>query len=225
MDGLLLINKPIGITSFDVIRRLRRITAPGKIKIGHAGTLDPLATGLMLMLFGAACKQAGRLSKLDKTYRAELTLGAGSSTGDAEGEKTAVSPRRPAIEEIERTLRRFTGQITQTPPIYSAIKIKGREAYKLARKGQTPKIPSRTVTVYSLVLTSYEYPTLTLEAAVSSGTYIRTLAQDIGQRLSTGAYLSGLVRTRVGPYELAQAVELEGATSQTVASALLPVST
>lgn len=221
MDGLLLVNKPVGITSFDVIRRLRRSIAPATAKIGHAGTLDPLAGGLMLMLFGSACKQAGQFSKLDKTYQAKITLGADSSTGDAEGELTAVGSRQPAAEEVEQTLLTFTGQITQTPSVYSAIKINGQEAYKLARRGQTPEVPSRTVTVYSLRMTGYNYPILTIEADVSSGTYIRSLAQDIGQQLSTGAYLSGLVRTKVGEYQLEQATNLDEASVEAIEGALI----
>lgn len=206
MNGLLLINKPKGITSFDVIRQLRRIT--GVKKIGHAGTLDPLATGLMLMLFGTACKQAQQFSKLDKTYVAELTLGANSSTGDAEGELMAVSDRVPTLAEVEAALKRFVGGIEQTPSIYSAIKIDGKEAYKYARAGQAVEVPSRKVTINSIKLLDYNYPILKLEADVSSGTYIRSLAEDIGKVLETGAYLSGLERTRVGDFELSDALEL-----------------
>src|SRR5262245_17875408 len=131
MNGLLLVNKPIGISSFDIIRQLRRVT--GMRKIGHAGTLDPLASGLVLVLFGTACKQAQTLSKLDKRYAAQVTLGANSSTGDDEGEKAAMSDRMPERAEVEAALGRLTGEITQVPPAYSAIKIQGREAYKRAR--------------------------------------------------------------------------------------------
>ncbi len=221
MNGLLLVNKPAGITSFDVIRRLRRQT--GVRKIGHAGTLDPLATGLMLMLFGTACKQAMVLTKLDKRYLAMVTLGATSSTGDEEGDKTAVSDRVPTEAEIIASLSQLTGEITQTPPIYSAIKIGGQEAYKHARAGRMVQIPSRQVTVYSSELISYSYPLITLNSKVSSGTYIRTLAEDLGKLLGTGAYLSGLVRTEVGNYHLNEAVELDGLTAEAAQNALLPV--
>lgn len=207
MDGLLLVDKPAGITSFDIIRQLRRVT--GVKKIGHAGTLDPMATGLMLMLFGSACKQASRFSKLDKTYVAEMTLGATSTTGDREGELTAISGRQPGEADLDAALHAFVGHIEQTPPIYSAIKINGQEAYKLARKGQTPDMPKRVVTVNSLKLLAYDYPAVKFEADVSSGTYIRTLAQDIGAKLGSGAYLSNLRRTRVGEFSINQAVPLD----------------
>ena len=192
-----------------MIRALRRQT--GVRKIGHAGTLDPLATGLMLMLFGKACKQAEKLTKMDKRYVAQITLGANSSTGDNEGEKTLISDRQPTQDEIEAALQQLTGEITQTPSMFSAIKINGKEAYKRARAGETVEMPSRQVTVYENAIISYEYPILELNSKVSSGTYIRTLAEDLGKLLGTGAYLSGLVRTEVGDYSLQDAVVLEEA--------------
>jgi tRNA pseudouridine55 synthase len=214
VNGLLLVDKPLGITSFDVIRRLRRQT--GVRKIGHAGTLDPLATGLMLMLFGTACKQAMTLTKLDKRYSAELTLGANSTTGDAEGEKMLVSDRIPTKDEVVAALEQFRGEITQIPSIYSAIKINGQEAYKHARAGREVEMPSRQVTIYELVLIDYHYPIVKLEAKVSSGTYIRSLAEDLGAVLEIGAYLSGLVRTEVGEYKLSDAIQLDKCDEQTV---------
>jgi tRNA pseudouridine55 synthase len=214
MNGLLLVNKPLGITSFDVIRRLRRQT--GVRKIGHAGTLDPLASGLMLMLFGTACKQAERLTKLDKRYLAQVTLGATSTTGDNEGDKTPVSDRVPTKAEVEAAIARLTGELTQTPSIYSAIKINGQEAYKHARAGRAVTMPSRQVTVHEHTLVSYDYPIIQLAAHVSSGTYIRSLAEDLGNLLGTGAYVSGLVRTEVGEYGLGEAVVLDEADAATV---------
>lgn len=219
MDGLLLVNKPVGITSFDVIRRLRRTT--GVRKIGHAGTLDPLASGLMLVLFGAACKQAERLTKLDKRYVAELRLGANSTTGDDEGDKMVVSDGVPSRDEVLEALGKMTGEITQVPPVYSAIKIRGREAYKRTRAGEVVEMPSRRVTVYELQLLDYVYPVVRLATKVSSGTYIRTLAQDLGGLLGTGAYLTGLVRTEVDRYLLTSAIELEVADAASVAEAMV----
>jgi tRNA pseudouridine55 synthase len=219
MNGLLLVNKPIGVTSFDVIRRLRRVT--GVRKMGHAGTLDPLASGLMLVLFGAACKRAQTLSKLDKRYGAEVRLGVASTTGDGVGEKTAVSGRVPGRAEVEAAVARLTGELTQVPPAYSAIKINGREAYKRARAGEVVEMPSRRVMVYEHKLIHYDYPVVELEAKVSSGTYIRTLAEDLGKLLETGAYLSGLVRTEVGSYRLDTAVVLDEATVATVQQHLI----
>ncbi len=219
-NGLLLVNKPVGISSFDVIRALRRITHWRKI--GHAGTLDPAASGLMLMLFGQACKQAQTFTKLDKRYQAEVTLGATSSTGDREGELTSVSDNVPSQDEVEAALAQLTGEISQTPPAYSAIKINGQEAYKRVRAGETVDMPSRIVQVYENHLLGYTYPVVQLECQVSSGTYIRTLAADLGDLLQTGAYLSALVRTEVGDYSLTEAVQLEGLTPEAINQALRP---
>lgn len=210
-SGLLLIDKPSSISSFDIIRRLRRQT--NVRKIGHAGTLDPFATGLMIMLLGSATKQAGHFSGLDKTYLAEMTLGATSATGDREGEKTPVSGRQPTLQGVTAALKRFEGDIMQTPPAYSAIKVNGVRAYKLARQGKTITMPPREVTVYEIKLLDYDYPVVRFEANVSSGTYVRTLAQDIGEELKTGAYLSELQRTRIGDFAVAQAHALDSVDS------------
>jgi tRNA pseudouridine55 synthase len=219
LNGLLLVDKPIGMSSFDVIRVLRRRT--GVRKIGHAGTLDPLASGLMLMLFGTACKQAERLTKLDKRYMAQITLGLNSTTGDGEGEKTPVSDRIPGPDEIRMALDKLTGEITQVPSAYSAIKINGKEAYKRIRAGESVEMPSRRVMVYENELLRYEYPILEVNSKVSSGTYIRTLAEDLGALLGTGAYLSGLVRTEVDKYRLEGAMNLDNADAVAVSSHLI----
>jgi tRNA pseudouridine55 synthase len=219
MDGLVLIDKPRGISSFDVIRQLRRIT--GFQKIGHAGTLDPLATGLMLMLFGPGCKQAQSLSGLDKWYETSIALGQTSTTGDEEGEKQTVSSLVPSQTAVEAAIDRFKGTITQTPSPYSAIKINGREAYKRVRAGETVVMPSRQVEVFALELVSYIYPVLKLRAHVSSGTYIRSLAEDIGLALTTGGYVSELRRTAIGPYVLADSLVLDQADRQSVEAALV----
>jgi tRNA pseudouridine55 synthase len=176
----------------------------------------------MIMLFGTACKQASQFSKLDKTYLAEITLGKTSTTGDREGVITPTvipseveeSPFESRSlhcgrDDIERVLQSFVGQIEQTPSIYSAIKVAGKEAYKYARKGQAVEVPSRMVTIHELRITNYEYPKLQIETKVSSGTYIRSLAQDIGAKLGTGAYLSALIRSEIGDYKLEQAIELD----------------
>jgi tRNA pseudouridine55 synthase len=221
LNGLLLVNKPVGITSFDVIRRLRRQT--GVRKIGHAGTLDPKARGLMLMLFGTATKQAMSLTKLDKRYVAEIRLGATSPTGDAEGELTPGSDRVPSKGEVEAALSKLTGELTQVPPVYSAIKIQGKEAYKRVRAGETVEIPARNVTIYENQLTGYDYPIVKLNARVSSGTYIRTLAEDLGKLIGTGAYLSGLVRTEVGKYSIENSISLETADTSQVQARLIAI--
>ncbi len=211
MDDIVLIDKPTGITSFGVVVRVRRVLteqAGRKVKVGHTGTLDPFATGLMILVTGKKCREAEHYTKLDKWYEAQIVLGQTSSTGDPEGELAAVSDRRPTEAEIGAVLERFTGEIQQTPPVFSAIKIDGQRAYKLARQGKEVNMPSRTVTIYSLELISYEYPHVNIRTHVSSGTYIRTLAQDIGEALGTGAYCRELRRTKIAKYDIADAKTL-----------------
>lgn len=211
-SGFLLVDKPAGMTSFGVVARVRRQLsqlAGKKVKVGHTGTLDPFATGLMIIVVGDYCKRAGEFSKMDKSYEATVRLGATSSTGDPEGEMTPVSTVKPTPEQIEAALVPLRGEISQTPPVFSAIKIDGQRAYKLAREGKTVEMPGRTVTVYSLELQSYAYPDLHIACRVSSGTYIRTLAQDIGVALKTGAYTVQLRRTSVGDWEVAGALNPE----------------
>lgn len=207
-EGLWLIDKPYGMSSFGVVARMRRLT--NIKKIGHAGTLDPLATGLMLVLVGKEfTRQADQLIKLDKSYDVGVALGSVSSTDDAEGELTPVSDTVPSQEDITTAIAALTGEIQQKPPAYSAIKIGGQRAYKLARAGKAVDIPARSVTVYDWKLSSYIYPAITASCSVSSGTYIRSLAHDLGDALGTGAYLTGLRRTRVGEYSLDDAIPLE----------------
>jgi tRNA pseudouridine55 synthase len=211
MDDIVLIDKPTGMTSFGVVARVRRVLteqAGRKVKVGHTGTLDPFATGLMILVTGKKCREAEHYTKLDKWYEAQIVLGQTSSTGDPEGELTAVSDRRPTEAEIGAVLERFTGEIQQTPPVFSAIKIDGQRAYKLARQGKEVNMPSRNVTIYSLELISYEYPHMNIRTHVSSGTYIRTLAQDIGEALGTGAYCRELRRTKIAKYDIADAKTL-----------------
>lgn len=211
-SGLLLIDKPAGMSSFGVVARVRRQLsqqAGKKVKVGHTGTLDPFATGLMIIVVGDYCKRAGEFSKLDKSYEATIRLGQTSSTGDPEGDITPVSDTKPTKQAVEAALAPLRGEIQQTPPIYSAIKIDGQRAYKLAREGKTVDMPTRTITVHSLELVSYAYPELTIACHVSSGTYIRTLAQDIGEALGTGAYTTALRRTTVGTWSLNGALDPE----------------
>ena len=220
-SGLLLIDKPAGISSFDIIRRLRRQT--GIRKIGHAGTLDPAATGLMLMLVGTATKQAQALSGQDKRYTAQITLGVNSTTGDREGELTPVSSTKPTPEELTTALARLTGEISQTPSAYSAIKVGGVRAYRLARAGKAVEMPPRQVTVHELQLIDYRYPLVRVEASVSSGTYIRSLAEDLGRQLGTGAYLSELRRTHIGQFDVESAHALEAVDTKTIGEQLIPI--
>lgn len=216
-DGVLLIDKPAGMTSFGVVARIRRRLsqeAGHKVKVGHTGTLDPFATGLMILVVGKECKNAGNYSKLDKVYEATFRLGWTSTTGDPEGDIEPVSDRRPTEDEIRTVFGRFIGDIQQTPPIYSAIKVAGQRAYKLARNGSQPEMPIRTVTIYTLELIDYVYPEVHIRTHVSSGTYIRSLAVDIGQALGTGAYVSALRRTRISHHDIVDAQQLPADSSK-----------
>lgn len=211
MDELILIDKPSGMTSFGVVARIRRVLsrqAGHKVKVGHTGTLDPFATGLMILLTGKKCREASSFTKLDKWYEAEIILGQTSTTGDPEGEITRTSGYRPTEEEINHGLKSFIGDIQQQPPVFSAIKIDGKRAYKLARKGVEIDMPLRTVTVFTIELVFYSYPTLKIRTHVSSGTYIRSLAIDIGAMLGTGAYCKELRRIQIADYNIQDAQTL-----------------
>lgn len=210
-DGILLIDKPAGMTSFGVVARVRRVLseeAGKKVKVGHTGTLDPFATGLMILVTGKECKNAGHYTKLDKVYEATLRLGQTSTTGDPEGEISMTSNLQPARDEVEKVLATFIGEISQRPPIFSAIKINGQRAYKLARSGEKVEIPERRITIYSLELVEYAYPEVKIRTHVSSGTYIRSLAVDIGEILGTGAYCSELRRTAISDWNVSGAKQL-----------------
>lgn len=209
--SVLLVDKPSGMTSFGVVARIRRRLSEQlgkKAKVGHTGTLDPFATGLMIIVTGKECRNAMSYSKLDKEYEAVIELGKTSSTGDPEGELTLVSDAQPTAQDIEAALAKYRGEITQRPPIYSAIKVNGQRAYKLARKGEEVEIPTRQVTIHSLELLDYSYPFVKIRTHVSSGTYIRSLAEDIGRDLGTGAYTKELRRTKVAEYSVADAMTL-----------------
>lgn len=220
-NDLLLIDKPAGWTSFDVVAKIRgtirhsytkRGEKPTKrqLRLGHAGTLDPFATGLLVILLGDGTKRAGEFLKLDKVYEATIRLGQTSTTGDPEGELTASATttqgQSVSKTEVQAVLERFVGQITQTPPAYSAIKVGGKRAYKLAREGKAVELPERTVTVYRIELLDFCYPDLKIRVHVSSGTYIRSLAVDIGEALGTGAYCHQLRRTRIADWSVDDAM-------------------
>jgi tRNA pseudouridine55 synthase len=225
-DGILLIDKPSGWTSFDVVNYVRKLVAqaqgkkPKNTKVGHTGTLDPLATGLLVLLIGSYTKRAPELTKLDKTYEVTMKLGETSTTGDDEGEKTVVSSKQPVASEIEKSLRSFVGEGLQTPPAYSAIKVNGQRAYKLARAGKEVKLEPRPITVYSLELVVYSYPEVQFVAKVSSGTYIRSLVEDIGSMLGTGAYMSALCRTKVGEFDIKDSLAVKSLNAEAIAQHL-----
>lgn len=206
-EGIYLINKPRGRSSFSIVAQVRRLS--GIKKVGHAGTLDPEAEGLLIVLVGKDfTRQAEKYSKLDKTYKFTIKLGENSTTDDEEGEKQAVSDRKPTLEEISKVINGLTGEIMQTPPVYSAIKIDGQRAYKLARKGEKVDIPERKVQISKFTIIKYNYPNIKLEADVSSGTYIRSLARTIGKELGTGAYCTQIVRTRIGSHRIKKAISI-----------------
>lgn len=217
MEKILLIDKSSGWTSFDVVGKVRsmlRAETGQKMKVGHAGTLDPLATGLLIVLIGKATKQQDSFMKQDKVYEVEMKLGETSTTADEEGEKTKVSDKIPPLQDITGALKSFVGTISQVPPAYSAIKIDGQRAYKLARAGKKIKIEPRQVTIHTIEAVSYSYPVVTFTAHVSSGTYIRSLVTDIGEALGVGAYMTNLRRTSIGAYELKNALTMDEITPE-----------
>lgn len=225
MNGILLVDKPLHWTSFDVVAKVRNLvrqsTGVKKPKVGHAGTLDPRATGLLIILIGDYCKRASEFSKLDKTYQAELVLGETSTTDDAEGDIKSISSRKPKPEEIYSVAQDFSGEIQQTPPAFSAIKIDGKRAYKLAREGKQPEIKARPVTIYSIKEIDYEYPKLAFITEVNSGTYIRSLARDIGNKLGTGAYLTQLRRTDIDRFNIKDAQQIDTLTAENLSSKII----
>src|SRR5690625_4489183 len=208
-DGILLLDKPLGLSSNQALGRARR--ALGIRKAGHAGTLDPMASGLLVLCFGQATKVAGYLLEADKRYEATVRLGVSTDSGDAEG---AVLESRPvpdfSADEIEAVLDKFRGAIEQTPPMYSALKRKGKRLYELARQGKTVERKQRAVTIHALTLTDFSENELQLTVHCSKGTYVRSLAMDIGRALGCGAHLTALRRAASQPFELAAAVSLDG---------------
>ena len=211
-ERIILIDKPDSMSSFGVVARVRRKLRDEqgkKVKVGHTGTLDPFATGLMIILAGKATKKSNEFLKKDKVYEATVYLGKTSTTGDIEGEITNASDKKPTFDEVKKACEKFVGEIDQTVPVFSAVKINGERAYKLARKGKEVEMPTRKVTIFSIEVLDYAYPELKIRTHVSSGTYIRTLGEDIGKELDTGAYLTALRRTKIADYDVADALKLD----------------
>ncbi len=206
VSGVLLLDKPGGLSSNTALQRARKLLAARKA--GHAGTLDPLATGLMVLCFGEATKFSGTALESVKGYRAWLRLGFVSTTGDGEGQIRAMQPFSGSREQLEAVLARFRGAQTQRPPMHSALKVKGRPLYDYAREGKEIQRPERTIEVIRLDCEAWEEEALVLNVLVSKGTYIRTLAEDIGLALGCGAYLTGLRRLSSGAFQLADALTL-----------------
>lgn len=205
--GFFMIDKPEGITSHDVITQIRRTTHLKRV--GHTGTLDPFATGIVLVPIGSATRLTQFTHDLPKTYEAEITLGATSDTDDITGNITPVtSTQQPTREEIQSVIQKFIGQIEQLPPHYAAIKVKGKKLYEYAREGKEVERKFRPVTIHTLEILSYTYPSLIIRTTVSSGTYIRALARDIGIELKTGAYVSALRRKQIGKFMEKNSIKL-----------------
>ncbi len=221
MFGLLNVYKPPGMSSYDVIRRVRRAVGR-KVKVGHAGTLDPLAEGVLVVCVGPATRLAGLVQAGAKEYTVVADLGAFSTTDDAEGEPQVVEvASAPPPDAVARAVAGFVGTIQQTPPAYSAVKVAGQRAYKLARKGVTPEIAPRAVTIHAIDVLDYTWPMLRLLVACGSGTYIRSLVRDVGKALGTGGYCRQILRTRVGPFTSDDACRLEDLEPERIAGRLI----
>lgn len=210
--GFLNVNKPLGLTSHDVVARVRRRyrELTGSKKVGHAGTLDPLATGVLILCLGGATRLSDYVMHTTKQYRAQITLGKTTATYDAEGDiLSEIDASHIALADVLAILPQFTGDVQQIPPMYSAIKVDGQKLYDLARAGKTIERKSRAVTINSLNIKSWNLSTFELDVVCSSGTYIRSLAYDIGQVLGVGAYLSGLERVSSGHFHIDAAIALD----------------
>lgn len=207
MEGIIVVNKPKGITSFDVIRKLKKILKTKKI--GHTGTLDPLATGVMLVCVGRATKLASDLEAKDKIYIADFDIGYATDTYDIEGKKIAENIIEVSKENLKQSIKKFIGNIKQIPPMYSAIKIDGNKLYHLARKGIEVERPKRDVAIEYINLLDFKDNKVKIETKVSKGCYIRSLIYDIGQDLGTYATMTALQRKEVGDYSLENSYSLE----------------
>jgi len=221
LSALLNVNKPSGITSRDAVNRVQRLVRPAKV--GHAGTLDPLAAGVLVIAIGSATRLIEFVQQLPKRYRATFLLGRSSTTEDIEGEVTElIEPPVPTRDDIETAAERLTGAILQRPPAFSALKVAGRRAYQLARRGETPELAPRPVTIYQLSVVSYEYPVMELDIRCSSGTYVRSLGRDLAESLGTAAVMSALCRTAIGGFRVEEACELNKLDAESLAGHMLP---
>ena len=221
MDGILIINKPIGPTSHDIVDKIRKIT--GIKKVGHAGTLDPFASGVLILLIGKATKLQSKFMDAPKTYIGTLKLGETTDTYDLTGIKSKFQNPNfksnpnfqiPNTKIIQKTLKLFIGEIKQTPPIYSAIKINGQSAYKMARRGEKPKIKPRKIKIYNIKILKYKWPHLHIKVKCGKGAYIRSLAHDLGKKLGCGAYLKELTRIEAGKFSMENSVKPEKLTDK-----------
>ena len=206
MSGVLVVDKPVGMTSHEVVQIIRRGT--NIRRAGHTGTLDPRASGVLVILIGPAVRLSEYVSASDKRYQAVIRMGANTDTYDSDGQVTRTNPIDVTEEQFETELKKFIGEIKQTPPPYSAIKMQGRPAYEMAREGEEVEMQPRIINVYSLDVLEWAPPEVTVDVHCSSGTYVRSLAYDIGEKLGCGAMLAGLRRTKSGRFTLKDAVPL-----------------
>jgi len=230
LHGWIILDKPVGLGStpaVGAVKRLLREAGKPNTKVGHGGTLDPLASGVLPIALGEATKLCGRMLDATKAYDFTIRFGEETDTLDAEGQIVATSKVRPTLDHVGAVLARFTGEIEQVPPVYSALKIAGKAAYSRARAGEAVEMKSRTVTVHSLRVFAEEMEQITLSAEVSKGTYIRSLARDIAHGLGTVGHVSYLRRTRAGPFSLESAISLdfleEAAKARQLTRAVLPL--
>ena len=208
ISGILPVFKPVGFSSYDIIRIFKKETG-FRGKIGHGGALDPFASGLLLILLGKETKRFSEIGEMEKTYLAGIRLGAKSSTGDVEGNITNYSNKKVTVEEIKQTLNNFLGFSKQKIPDFSARKINGQPAYKLARAGKSVPAKYKNIEIKKIDLVSFKYPFLTVRLTVSGGTYIRQISEDIGNQLKCGAFLFFLNRERIGNYSIENAVSID----------------
>jgi tRNA pseudouridine55 synthase len=202
MNGLLIVNKPVGPTSHDIVYKVRKWS--GERRVGHTGTLDPLASGVLIVCLGTATRISEYLLHADKRYMAVIRLGQTTATYDSGSRVIDQRPVNLSTEEVEAALAQFRGTITQTPPSYSAIQVAGKRAYDMARQGEEVELKPRTVTIHELKVTEWASPDLTIDILSSSGTYIRSIANDLGQALGCGGHIVGLTRTATGPFTIAE---------------------
>jgi tRNA pseudouridine55 synthase len=222
LSGILNINKPAGMTSRGVVDMVERLVWPAKA--GHAGTLDPLATGVLVVCVGSATRLIEYVQRMPKSYVGTFLLGRQSTTEDIEGEVVELAdPPTPLLGDVQRATKKLEGNILQRPPAFSALKINGRRAYKMARKGEAVKLQARPISIHRIAVRSYEYPQLVLEVDCGSGTYIRSLGRDLAESLGTAAVMSGLVRTAIGKFGLDESLDPGELTKENICGRLLPM--
>ncbi len=222
MEGFLNIDKPAGPSSARVVSQIKRLLPRG-VKIGHAGTLDPFATGVLILLIGRATRNCERLMDEPKQYEATVKFGATTATDDPESAEQIVPVAAPiSRDQIEGAIGQFSGEIIQQPPAFSAMKVGGRRAYQIARSGGIPELKPRTVQVYGIQILDYDWPLLRVRIDCGRGTYIRAIARDLGQVLGTGGYLTQLRRTRVGSFHVENAIAPDLLTAEALPARLIP---